>query len=120
MSNGSTNPPPHDRLITVISMVLQTITLIATAYIASLATKNQDKIERVEERQEKAVERSEEVKKTVDAKAQADAMATEIQLWSSWKYIDSIATESGEARDRVKANEAKHAYDEFRKKRLAP
>ena len=56
------------------------------------------------------------MKQTVEKNTERDRQGTEIQLWSTWKYLESIAETSGLPTDQAKALEAKKAYDDFRKR----
>lgn len=121
MSNGNGQPisPPHPVMhpaVQIAQMILNFLTLMLTLYITSQANKNEDKIQEVQQVQKENTARQEEVKQTLEVKATHDAQATEIQMWSTWKYLQSIADESGSPADRNKALEAKKMYDEFRQK----
>lgn len=115
------NPPsnPHPALhpaVQIAQMILNFLTLLLTLYITSQANKNEDKIEQVQQTQRENVQRQEEVKSTLMTKTEHDAQATEIQMWSTWKYLQSLAEESGSAADKAKAADAKRLYDEYRAK----
>lgn len=104
--------------------ILRWLTPLILAYIATLATGNhqrgeaiEKKVETVQTGQEAAVVKTEEVKHDLDkraavfdAKAADDAKATTINLYGTWKWLDENAITPA---DKVKAAEAKAAYESF-------
>lgn len=102
---------------------MQLITMLFCFYTANIGSRNQDKIEQVEQKQtqvankqDDAAKKAEAVKETLDSKIEDDTEARGVQLYSTWKYLDDIATMSGSAKDKHKAEEAKKIYDAHLKK----
>lgn len=110
--------------VTIAQMLFQFLTMVVVMYTANLGNRNHDKIERVESRQEQAADQAADainqtkaVKKAVERKSETDTEATAIQLWSAWKYLESVYEASGKEDDRAKAEEAKLVYDDYMRKR---
>lgn len=99
--------------VQIAQMFFQFLTLALTLYIAHLGSKNQDKINEVGDKQEQAADAAKNVKKTLAVQEEKNSQAIEIQLWSTWKYLESIAQETNNPTDKTKADEAKKTYNEF-------
>lgn len=126
MSDGTPSPSKKEALpqthLQQIRDILLALAALITAFSGPFAiymnAHNADKIEGVErkvdekattviENQETAADKAKEVKQTLD-----DSLGP--QLYSTWKYLEDKATDSGDAKDKQKAAEAKKAYDDFR------
>jgi len=90
----------------VVRDALQLLQIVALAWIASLGAHNSSKLEAVETRQV-------EVKEDLEAKAAKERKAIEVNLRSSWKYLESLAVESGKQSDKDNAATAKRVLDDF-------
>src|SRR6185436_20120107 len=84
----------------IVRDVIQALQVLALAWIATLGTQNKDKSSGVQQQQA-------EVKEDLEAKAQKERRAIEVNLRSSWKYLDSLAVESGKQTDKDNAATAK-------------
>lgn len=113
MSNGTSNgnAMAHPAVI-IAQMFFNFATLAVTLYIAHLSSNNTDKIEQVTRNQTEIDTKTDNVKSALDEKTKEQARSTEIQLWSTWKYLESIAEGSGSPEDKLKAIEAKRLFDE--------
>jgi len=90
----------------IVRDVIQALQVLALAWIATLGTQNKDKISGVQQQQA-------EVKEDLEAKAQKERRAIEVNLRSSWKYLDSLAVESGKQTDKDNAATAKKVLEDF-------
>lgn len=115
MSNGNL-APAHTTLEKTIQWGMHVITVIALAYIAAMSTKNGDKIEKVEIKQDQAADKATEVKDKLDEKIKDDEKAIGMQLYAAWRYLADVASLTESARDIAKANEARKLYEDHLKK----
>lgn len=123
--------PPVSTIERLFDKLLKFAGPILLAYIATLATRGNIKVDAVEERvggveqrQSEAAESSAAVKTKLEEKTVKDAAkqkdedhARAVNLYGMWKYLDGVAELSGSQRDREAADNAKKLYDEFTKKK---
>lgn len=115
MSNGNL-APAQTTLEKTIQWGMHVVTVIALAYIAAMSTKNGDKIEKVEVKQDEAATKAIEVKTTLDEKIKNDEKASGMQLYTAWRYLADVASLTESAKDIAKANEARKLYEDHIKK----
>lgn len=102
---------------------IQLVTLMFCFYTANVGSRNNEKIEVVEKKQnevvikqDEAAKKADEVKETLESKMDDDIKTTGVQLYSSWKYLDDVANTTGKMGDVIKAEEAKKLYQYHLKK----
>lgn len=115
MSNGNL-APAHTTLEKTIQWGMNVVTVIALAYIAAMANKNHDKIDKVEIKQVEAADKATEVKTKLDEKIKEDEKAIGMQLYTAWRYLADIADLTGLSKDIAKASEARKLYEDHLKK----
>ncbi len=105
--------------VQIAQMVLQTLTLLFMAYLGTTSSKNHEKVDQISVRTDEAADRAEEVKKTLDATALSPEVkqAKEVQMWTNWKYLESVAQNSQSPEDIAKAMTAKKLYEDLKNKR---
>lgn len=120
----SDSPAPQQHPIyQIIRDALQLITLFAVTYTANVGTRNGDRIEGVEQKQtdsavkqDDAARKVEVVKQQLSEKSEEDAKVLGVTLYSTWKYLEDVALQSGNPKDGAKAAEAKRAYEDHVRK----
>lgn len=107
----------------IVRDIIQFLTVGLTMYVASVSASNHSKMKDVEEqqkevivRQESAATKAEVVKHVLETKLEDDSEQRGIQLYSTWKYLEDVATASGGRKDREKADEARRLYERHLKK----
>lgn len=99
------------------------LTLAFCFYTANVGSRNQEKIERVEQKQTEVVvkqdvaaKNAEEVKQALDGRYEDDIKSQGVQLYSTWRYLEDMAVSTGHKQDKDKAIEARRLYDAHIKK----
>lgn len=92
-------------------------------YIATVSASNHSKMQDVEAqqkevivRQETAATKAEVVKQVLETKIEDDSEQRGIQLYSTWKYLEDVASASMQRKDKEKADEARKLYERHLKK----
>ena len=124
MSNGNLPPPSDDKWERRAFYLFQ---CLITIWILIQSTKNNTDVQqvnrnvevvdnKVEQKATEIVTKQDTAATKITEKAEVDAKAMGVQLYSTWKYLQDVATDSGNPKDKEEADKARKLYEEFIRK----